>query len=240
MIRMAICSKEPELLEELYNHWRGILTKLKTDYRIKAFPSAQELGWALEAGAKYNLLCMDVNTPVTPGMEAEPKLELEMKLARTMLGDGIALISGRLEAAREGYDARLIQMLRWPASQELLERALGAELHLHHQTTSITVRSGGKETVLPLKEIRFIESRNHGCVFNMEQGEQFFWMTLAQVQEMLPENAFCRCHNSFLVNLKQIQEVSSREILMRDGETLSIGARYAQRFHEAFAQYMGE
>ncbi len=64
--------------------------------------------------------------------------------------------------------------------------------------------------------------------------EQFILCPLSQMQEYLPKDRFCRCHNSFIVNLFHIRRVSSRTICLTDGRDLSIGRRYMEQFQGQF------
>ena len=79
------------------------------------------------------------------------------------------------------------------------------------------------------EDILCAESRDHGSVLHTTHGEQFILCPLSQMQEYLPKDRFCRCHNSFIVNLFHIRRVSSRTICLTDGRDLSIGRRYDDR-----------
>lgn len=132
----------------------------------------------------------------------------------------------------EGYGARPIQYLLKPVKQEELEKALQTDLRMNHRPSTVTLHISGKTAVLSLSDIRYVESRNHGCVFWMEQEERSFQISLTQAEALLPKAQFFRCHNSYLVNLAQIKEVTSREVL------LSNGRRYAEQFQRKFICYL--
>lgn len=123
-------------------------------------------------------------------------------------------------------------------SAEEPEEALQTCLHQNDQPETVSLQGGGKIAVLPLADIRYVESQNHGCVFYMVQGERPFPISLTQAEQMLQEDRFCRCHNGYLVNLAQIKEVVSREVLLFDGRRLPIGRRYAERFQRQFVSYL--
>ena len=60
------------------------------------------------------------------------------------------------------------------------------------------------------------------------------------MQEYLPKDRFCRCHNSFIVNLFRIRRVSGRTIYLTDGRDLSIGRRYMEQFQDQFVRYLNQ
>ena len=99
----------------------------------------------------------------------------------------------------------------------------------YHQPRTVTFRVAGRTFVLPAEDILCAESRDHGSVLHTTHGEQFILCPLSQMQEYLPKDRFCRCHNSFIVNLFHIRRVSSRTICLTDGRDLSIGRRYDDR-----------
>lgn len=232
MYRVAICEDEPNQLENLYQQCQEILTRLEPEHEIERFPSAEELEAAMAGGARFDMLCLDILMGGKSGMELA--LELRQWDERT----SILFITSSTEFLLEGYGARPIQYLLKPLKREQLEKAFQTDLRLNHQPRMVTLRTRGKTAVLSLADIQYVESLNHGCVFHMGQEEQSFQITLAQVEALLPKNQFCRCHNSFLVNLSHIKEVTSREVLLSCGERLTIGRRYAEQFRSAFVHHL--
>lgn len=234
MYRIAVCEDEPNLCSGLCEQCREILTELETAHEIVPFSSAEELEAALTGGARFDLLCLDILLTEKTGMElAREVRKWDDKVS-------ILFITSSTEFLLEGYDVRPIQYLLKPVKREELKKALQTDLRLNHQSHTVTLKAGGKTAVLPWGDIRYVESRNHDCVFHMSGGEELFRMDLTQAKELLPQNQFCRCHNSFLVNLAQIKEVTSREVLLPDGGRLPIGRRYAGQFQSEFVRYIND
>lgn len=232
MYRIAVCEDEPNLREGLRNQCREILTGLGVEHEIVSFASAEELEAALTDGARFNLLCLDILLTGKTGMELA--LELRKRDDQT----GILFVTGSVEYVLEGYKANAIRYLLKPVKRTELEEALKTCLRRNDRPKTITLQGSGKIAVLPLSDIRYVESRNHGCVFHMLQTERPFPIPLIQAEALLPETQFCRCHNSYLVNLEQIKECASREVLLFDGSRLPIGRRYAERFQGKFVSYL--
>ena len=99
-------------------------------------------------------------------------------------------------------------------------------------------RLGGRTLVLPAADILYAESRDHGTLLGTVQGTQFLPISLSQTESILPANRFCRCHNSFLVNLAHIRQVSGRQLYLTDGTDLSIGRRYTEQFQNRFVRFL--
>lgn len=232
MYRVAVCEDEPNLREALCAQCRGILGRLAVFHEVVPFATAEGLEEALSKGAQFDLLCLDILLTGKSGME----LALDVRKRDDRVS--ILFITVSTDFLLEGYGARPIQYLLKPVREEDLEKALRTDLRLHHQPSLVTLKSGSKTTVLPWPEIRYVESRNHSCIFHMVRYEPVLALNLTQVEGLLPKEQFSRCHNSYLVNMTQIQKVNSREILLFDGERLPIGRRYSQQFQEEFVRYL--
>ena len=123
---------------------------------------------------------------------------------------------------------------------EALRRAIETDLRLHHRPHSVTFCAGGRTLVLPIGDILYAESRNHGCVLHTARGEQFLPISLSQAEQTLPGDRFCRCHNSFLVDLSSIRQVNGRTLYLTDGTDLTIGRRYMDQFKNRFVRYLNQ
>lgn len=234
MYRVALCEDEPQLLEDLHRQSQEILGQLEPDHEIVPFSSAEALDAALTAGAQFDLLCLDIL------MDGAGKtgMELALDLRRRDEQTSILFITSSTDFLLEGYGARPIQYLLKPLRREALENALQTDLRLNHRPRTVTLRTRGRTSVLALADIWYVESRNHGCIFRLEREEQSFQLTLTQAEELLPREQFSRCHNSFLVNMARIREVTSREVVLDGGARLTIGRRYAKEFQSTFVRYL--
>ena len=234
MYRVAVCEDERQLRERLCADCGEILTGMEVEHQVTPFSSAEELENVLEECADFDLLCMDILLTGKTGME------LAQELRQWDEQTSILFVTGSTEFLLEGYDVRPIQYLLKPVERKELEQAIQTDLRLNHRTPTVTVKGGGRTALLPWPDIRYVESRNHGSVFHMTREEQFFPIPLSQTEGLLPKGRFSRCHNSFLVNLAQIKETTSRDLLLANGERLPLGRRYSERFQSEFIHYLNE
>lgn len=232
MYRVAVCEDEPDLREDLSGLCRDILAKIEVEHSITLFSSAEELQSALNRGSRFDLMCLDILMPGQNGME----------LARGIRqhDDRVSLlfITSSTDFLQEGYSVRPIQYLLKPVEMEKLEAALPTDLLLHHQPRTISLQAGGKTVVFWLRDILYIEGRDHGTYVVTEQDEHFFRLSLQEVEKQLPAEEFCRCHRSFVVNLPQIRDVSSHEILLGGDKRLPIGRGSQNQFRQQFNAYL--
>lgn len=234
MYRVAVCEDEKNLREDLCAQCAAILSGLQMEHTVTPYSSAEELEAAFSAGAEFSLLCLDILMDGKTGMKLAQ--ELRERDDRT----SILFITGSTDFLKDGYSVRPIQYLLKPVSREDLEQAIKTDLRLYHQPRTVTFRVAGRTFVLPAEDILCAESQDHGSVLHTTHGEQFILCPLSQMQEYLPKDRFCRCHNSFIVNLFHIRRVSSRTIYLTDGRDLSIGRRYMEQFQDQFVRYLNQ
>ena len=53
---------------------------------------------------------------------------------------------------------------------------------------------------------------------------------------MVPPGSFARCHNSFLVNLSKVEELSRTTVRLRGGAELPMGRKFAHDFQVALVR----
>ncbi len=230
--RVAVCEDEAALREQLCALCGEILTDLKVEHEIRDYCSAEELESEIKAGEQFQLLCLDIVLPDKSGMDLA--LEMRERDEKTE----ILFITGSTEYLLKGYEARPIRYLLKPVDRQQLEQALKTALKLWGRPDSISFRIGNKSYMVPLQEILYVESVNHGSMFHLENEERFFWLPLSQAERLLPPEQFCRCHKSFLVNMKQIREADGRQLLLANGCRVDVGMRYAADFKERFVRFL--
>lgn len=233
MYAVAVCEDRQETRTEILSLCDAILTELAVEHRVSPFSSAEALEAALRSGERFDLLCLDIL------MEGESGMELARRLRETDERTSILFLTGSSEFLKDGYEVRPLQYLLKPIDRGELMRAIETDLRLHHRPRTVTLRVGARTLVLPLEDIRYVESRDHGSVFHMNGDERFLPLSLGETESLLPRECFCRCHNSFLVNMRHIRGLGGRTLYLTDGE-LSIGRKYAADFQERFVRYLNE
>ncbi len=233
MYRVAICEDEAPVREENARMCGDILNRLEAEYSLQLFSSSEELENVLISGELFDLICLDIILPGKSG------LELAKEIRRWDDRTSILFISSSANFLLDGYSVRPIQYLLKPVDEAVLEKVIADDLRLNHPARTVLIPAGGKTEILPLGDIQYVESRDHGCVFVMEQGERFFWMSLTQAEGLLPGEQFCRCHNSFLIHLEKVVRMDNHNITLAGQKQIPLSRRYNRQFKNQIARYFG-
>ena len=232
MYRIAICEDDATTREQIASLCGEILARLDTEHAISEFDCAEALEGALEAGASFDLLCLDIML--------QGKTGVEMAQAFRTRDDqtSILLISSSREFLKEGYSVRPLQYLYKPVDPRELEEVLRTDLRLHRRAARLTLSLRGKTRVLPLSELLYVESQNHNAVACFPDRQEGFRITLSEIERLLPADLFCRCHHSFLVNMSHIRQINRRALELDQGSQIPVGRNYYETAQAKFIQFL--
>lgn len=233
--RVAICEDDDTIRTELHSLCQAILEEDGIVHEITDFSTAHKLDQLLkEKGQSFDLLLLDIQ------MEGMTGMELAQTLRRRGDRVSIIFITGCEEYLPEGYSVQPIHFLLKPIRRESLASALRTDWSLNHQAKTIVLRTGGKTATLLLLEIEYIESYNHNIVVHQTKGDRTYFLSLRDFEKQMPRGQFCRCHNSYLVNLAYVEEIGRTELSLRGGIRLPIGRAYYKALQSAFVQYINQ
>ena len=210
--RVALCEDEAADRAQLAGLCRDLFAAWGVEAEVILFPSADELRRAPESAA-FDLYLLDIQMEGTSGLE----------LARWLYGQGvrdrIIFVTGAPEYALDGYDVEPLHYLLKPVEQGRLEAALRRALE-RREPRAVRFQRDGTTVSLQLRDIRYLESRNHGVVVHLDRGERFFATSLTEAERLVPPGMFQRCHKSYLVNLSRVERATHAGVLLSDGERL--------------------
>lgn len=135
----------------------------------------------------------------------------------------------------------------------LKERKAKGDLHLRLQNLlaqleqpdklppRITIHSMDGITVINIADIMYLEAAGAYTIFYWNQNEKIISSTnLKEYESLLNEHGFCRVHNSFLVNLRQVRKILKENggyILMANNARILLSKRKREEFLKRLEQH---
>lgn len=230
--RIAICEDDAVVGEQLVRRCYEILVERQLSSDVQLFLSATELRVQLEKDLHaFDLFLLDIQMA-----EGESGLTLAQWIYDKGLRDQVVFITAFADYAVEGYQAHPLHYLLKPVTQEALEDVLYLALERHHPQ-KIVLRRGNKLISYPLEEIQCIESRDHGIIVHEAGSEQYFPMSLGEIEKLVPPDVFSHSHKSYLINLDWVVEITRREVILRDGEHYPVSRAFYRSFQTAFIRH---
>jgi two-component system, LytTR family, response regulator len=114
--------------------------------------------------------------------------------------------------------------------QVLLENV--GKLQLSQRKLAIPTLTG--LIFVPVQEILRFEANGNYTTIHKCNGEQIMaTRTIKEYEDVLPENIFCRIHNSHIINLARIREYQKGRggiVIMEDGSVIEVATRRREEF----------
>jgi DNA-binding LytR/AlgR family response regulator len=137
------------------------------------------------------------------------------------------------------FEVAAFRFLVKPLDTAKLFNALDAFLKTLDTDSTLMIRKEGAVNVLNTKEILFLEGDGKYCIIHMTHRPKLIMCheTLAQVEHRLPPQFFCRCHRSYIVNLKYVSSYDHQEITLQNGARIFISRSKHNFFEDNFMDF---
>lgn len=231
-IHIAICEDDKiqvELLEKYVKNWafkNNSLVKIEVFYSGEAF----EFSWSMDK--KYDVLLLDIEMKELNGVELAKKIRLEDELLNIIFVTAIPDYIG------EGYNVSAINYLIKPISEEKLFECLDRVVKkIPKEEKTILVDVDGEIIRIKQKDIFYVEAFSHTVEINTEKEKFVTRKNISTIEKELDENAFVRCHRSYIVGLKHVKRIRKTEIELDDGRIIPVSRRQYANVSMAFIKY---
>ena len=240
MFRIAICDDEVLFTEELKELLCGYMTEKGFVFEIDTYSSGEAL---IKLGieiVQYKVLFLDINMTKINGIMTAEKIR---KISREII---IVFVTAYVDYSLEGYRLDVVRyLLKGNANfQSNVNECMDAIIDKMNYSVikrKFDFKEGRKEIMLD--RLLYIESNLHRLEFHvMEDDETVYTMyeILNVMDDMLSENGFIRTHQSYLVNVKCIENVVRYKVILTNGVELPIPkVRYTQ-VKKKFIACLGE
>lgn len=185
--------------------------------------------------ASWDIVFMDIEMPNMDGMEAARRL-------RGLDGEAVLIfVTNMAQFAAKGYEVDALDYIIKPYRYPDFERKLARAIAIREEASAavMIMQRGGTRRVR-LRDIEYVEVRDHSLHYHTESGVVVGSGTLQDVVDKIGARGFLRCSKAFVVNSRHIMAVKSGSLELADGTTLTIGRAYRKSFMGELAASMGD
>lgn len=215
---VAVCDDDAQVRKELIARSADYFVHENIDSRFTEFADGEHLLAAYQNGtADFQLVLLDIKMQDLNGISAA-------KALRAYDADAlIVFVTSSAEYVFRGYEVKAFRyVLKTEIShafRKILEECV-EELCAAAQT--YTFRTGAQDTAVRLADILYFESNRRQITLHTKQGTYTYYEKLDAIEKQLFGKDFVRCHQSFLVNAKEIHTVKADSLTMLNGDTLPV------------------
>ena len=233
-MKIAICDDEEIFIDSTCTIVKQWAEKNNISLTLFRFTNGDDLIDAHRA-KRMDLIILDVIMPLFNGMDTARELR------ETDWTVPIIFLTSSREFAVDSYEVKAFNYLLKPVDDGKLSRVLDDFLKtVQTPKHTFTARTDEGFMQIIISDVDYLEAQNKQVLFHMSYGsiiavhEQF--SICAEI--FSPENGFCRCHRSYIVNLSCVKQFSKSEITTFHHATIPISRNSYVAFKEIYFQHM--
>ena len=221
MLRIAICDDETKILDEVSSYIKKY-SKLcgKSELEVFPFSSASSLLNSIDNGALFDIFMLDVYI----GDEMGTTLAREIRARE--IESPIIFLTTSVEHAPQGYETGTLRYLIKPLEPEKFYEAIDAACLQAEKLQSKLIRfktENGIESI-NANNIMYSEAHDHYQYIKLDNGQTIkVRTTVSELYALLAKNdGFFRLGSAYIINLRNIKNLTSSAILLYDNTTIPI------------------
>ena len=233
-MKIAVCDDNSQELERISSFIDTYKRESKVPLTYKTFQSATELISSISSG-DYDILLLDILMPGINGMQAAHEIR------DFDAGVKIVFLTSSPEFAVESYAVKAYDYILKPVSKDklfsILDAAIAEELK---PLEGLTIKTQSGITRILFSRLAFVEIMNKKLYFHLADGSvREVSASLASFEEELLARAeFVKVHRSYIVNLWQVGELRSKELITHAGKTVPISRLLYGKVREAYMRHL--
>ena len=233
-MKIAVCDDDSQELERISSFIDTYQRESKGPLTYKAFQSATELISSMGSG-DYDILLLDIMMPGINGMQAAHEIR------SFDAGVKIVFLTSSPEFAVESYTVKAYDYILKPVPKDKLFSILDAVIAEEQKPLEgLNVKTQLGMARILFSRLAFVEIMNKKLYFHLADGgvQEVTASLAAFEEELLARAEFVKVHRSYIVNLWQVGELGSKELITLAGKTVPISRLLYGKVREAYMKHL--
>ncbi|MFT3951716.1 MAG: LytTR family DNA-binding domain-containing protein [Oscillospiraceae bacterium] len=226
-MRLAICNDSKIFRDELQEDLLNYFQSKDIEAECVHFESGKEL---LMQKEQFNIIFMGFHMNGPDGLETARQLRKNGSTA------AIIFTTSFTEIVFDTFDVDAFRFLPKPVDKGKLFKALDAYIE-RPESNLILIKSGRSIYRIDVLDIIYVQNADEYAIIHLAYYTIKSAQTLSEIEKLLPNYLFYRCHKSFIVGYRHIQCYNNDSILFYNGEKAFISKRRLSAFKDAFMNY---
>lgn len=211
MLAIGICDSDPDIIEELRNIIAESIQTV-TDWQIRIYKNGEEVISSIKQGIfDCTLLFTDIFTDTNSGIIAARYIQ------EHEVDTDLIFVTSAKDYVFECYHYNTFAYLLKPLSRTDVKSELMRYLSEYHSTPKcLNIPIKGTTHRIPVNTILYLESDLRKVIVHTRYKDYDYYSKLGELEEMLREDGFIRCHQSYLVASDKITSYNVNELYIDD------------------------
>lgn len=235
-MKVAICDDDILMTSEIEETLLKIAKKEKIKIDIEVFLDGKDLKSSIDQDIEYQIIYLDIEMKNMDGIETARYIR--KKDYNTL----IIYVSGYEEYLKELFEVEPFRFLSKPLDKEKFEKYfIDAYNRLQLEKEILTIQFKKEFYCIPIGQIIYFKSNKRYIYVITENREYTFYGKLSEIERQMENsgNIFLRVHQSYLVNYKFVERISSIKVKMYNGKELPVSEDRQKTLKEKLCNMMG-
>lgn len=222
-MRIAVVDDEFVWREKIESYLKNIIAEYDL---VHLFISGKEF---LEKSERYDIVFMDVEMKEMGGFETT-------KLYKEKYSEAVvAMLTSHDELCSQGYMVNAFRYISKTNMCKGIQETLCSlqKVLRNNKVVEMNILSTGKYKV-DINNIIYVETYGRNTLVHLRGRNCICTESMKEICDKLERESFFRCHQSFLVNIDDVEDYSKDEVLLKNGESILLSKRQRKKFEEAF------
>ncbi|MEP5339142.1 MAG: LytTR family DNA-binding domain-containing protein [Algibacter sp.] len=219
MIRAIAIDDEPKAIQVIQHH----VSKIDTLELVSHFYNAKDALDFLKQNP-VDLIFVDINMPQMSGLDMLEKLIIKPHLIFTTAYTEFAIDSYNFNAV--DYLLKPFEFNRFQVAIEKVEQRMASQKQTN---TFFFIKDGFKNIKIEFDTILFIKGSGNYLDITTKENVFSSRMTFQDIIEKLPISEFVRVHQSYLLNITNIDKIENNQVCMGSYK-IPVSSRYKELF----------
>lgn len=228
-MKIAICDDQMAMHTELKKHLENYAQKRNLIMIYNDYTNGFDL---ISSQNEYDIIFMDYQMAEIDG------LETARQIRKKNTDTTIIFLTSFPDIVFDTFEVNAYRFLVKPIDDARLEAALDSYLSDNDESNFILIKTDESNQKININDIIYIEASDKYCNIRTNEGTVLFKKTLSEIEKMLPEDKFFRCHRTYLVGFRHIVSHTSTDVVFDNKEKALISRVKLSPFKKAFTNYI--
>ena len=219
-MRIGVCEDEEIYVKLVSEKTKEFFQEQGETITMDVFSDGAPFLKAIQDGAHYDLILLDLQLEHSDGMEIAEKLrQLDVKVP-------LIFVTGMEDRAAEGYGVEALDYVVKSKLGTRLPQALKRFWEKRKDSCLVFETSEGETVIISFRDVLWVESEGRGVKIVTTQREYVnASIPVGKVTVELSEEDFLEIHKSVYVQVREIKRICTDQVIMSNGAALPLSRR---------------